>query len=360
MAVQDLIQQSVSQDADHGQFSGTGITNYRGYGKLNLLERSSSSPVGVATILTGVFNNVRNNPLVGKGGSPVGVWELAVDTKLAGLALAGNVGYRFRKKGDPIGTHLEPMGNQYIASAGMSYLLPSFDTKLIMEVFGSRPAQSTNTSIELRQSSSAELIGGIKFDATTNLAVHAGGGTELIRGAATPDWRLYAGIDWAIGPLVHHEPRREPPLQKTDEADDERAVLHNIHFATGSDKVPPEAEAELTELAQQLQSAPYDHISVEGHTDSVGSVAFNQRLSERRAGTVREWLIEHAHIDPKRIEAIGYGPTRPIADNGNFQGRQRNRRVEVVVKRHGKVLEKTSDTPKAPDMPAPSGDSGTP
>jgi OOP family OmpA-OmpF porin len=70
---------------------------------------------------------------------------------------------------------------------------------------------------------------------------------------------------------------------------------------------------------------------LEGHSDDRGTAAYNQALSERRAYSVRDYLIDEADIDPRRITAVGYGESRPAASNDTDSGRQRNRRVEAVI-----------------------------
>jgi outer membrane protein OmpA-like peptidoglycan-associated protein len=70
---------------------------------------------------------------------------------------------------------------------------------------------------------------------------------------------------------------------------------------------------------------------VEGHTDSVGSDAYNQTLSERRANAVRDVLVNQYGVGSDRVNAAGYGETRPVADNASADGRAVNRRVEAEV-----------------------------
>ena len=70
---------------------------------------------------------------------------------------------------------------------------------------------------------------------------------------------------------------------------------------------------------------------IEGHTDSVGTATYNQALSERRAMAVRDVLIEAFGIHPGRIDAMGFGEGRPVAENDTEEGRAINRRVEAVV-----------------------------
>jgi OOP family OmpA-OmpF porin len=71
-------------------------------------------------------------------------------------------------------------------------------------------------------------------------------------------------------------------------------------------------------------------IEIAGHTDDVGSEAYNQKLSENRAQSVATYIIEHG-IDTSRLNAVGYGESRPIAFNSDEEGRQKNRRVEFKV-----------------------------
>ncbi len=70
-------------------------------------------------------------------------------------------------------------------------------------------------------------------------------------------------------------------------------------------------------------------LEVQGHTDNVGTDAYNQTLSEARARSVMAWLVQHG-VAPERLTAKGYGKSRPVADNGNDQGRAKNRRVKIA------------------------------
>lgn len=79
-----------------------------------------------------------------------------------------------------------------------------------------------------------------------------------------------------------------------------------------------------------LQEHPKLRIRIEGHTDSTGDDASNLDLSERRANAVRDFLVESYDLDPSRLEVRGLGETEPIDDNSTPEGRQNNRRVELV------------------------------
>ena len=87
----------------------------------------------------------------------------------------------------------------------------------------------------------------------------------------------------------------------------------------------------VDDVADLLRRNPQiRRVRVEGHTDWIGSDAYNQKLSENRARAVRDYLIQKG-VEPSRLEAVGYGESRPVADNNTVQGRARNRRTEFTV-----------------------------
>jgi outer membrane protein OmpA-like peptidoglycan-associated protein len=104
----------------------------------------------------------------------------------------------------------------------------------------------------------------------------------------------------------------------------------DVTFDVDSDVVLPGLYNEIERIAQVLVRYPQTTIVVEGHTDSTGSDAYNQQLSERRAWSVQRLLTERG-VNPSRISAVGFGETRPVASNDNPGGRQLNRRVEIRV-----------------------------
>ena len=95
----------------------------------------------------------------------------------------------------------------------------------------------------------------------------------------------------------------------------------------------------------------FTRLIIEGHTDSIGSDPYNMDLSLRRANTIKRWLVSHYHLPAGKIITIGRGKHRPIADNGNYQGRQLNRRVEFTIYRDMAKV-KPSTTPVAAAAPA--------
>lgn len=104
----------------------------------------------------------------------------------------------------------------------------------------------------------------------------------------------------------------------------------SIYFDVNKSDVKPAMRARLTEIARALATVPGQRVLVEGHTDSDGTSEYNLQLSRLRAQSVRSALVEGG-VSPDRIEAEGYGETRPVATNGTAAGKAQNRRVELVL-----------------------------
>jgi outer membrane protein OmpA-like peptidoglycan-associated protein len=107
-----------------------------------------------------------------------------------------------------------------------------------------------------------------------------------------------------------------------------------VLFTSGKSDLLPSAQAKLSEVAEALTKEDKESkIVVEGHTDSQGGASYNQDLSQRRAQTVRDYLVTRG-MASDRVTSEGFGLTRPIADNTSPEGRANNRRVEIVVSKH--------------------------
>jgi OOP family OmpA-OmpF porin len=107
--------------------------------------------------------------------------------------------------------------------------------------------------------------------------------------------------------------------------------LENVYFETGSAVLLPESEATLTDVGHALEHFVALKIEVQGHTDSRGSAAYNDKLSQARAESVRSYLLQHFLLKPDHLAAKGYGKRMPEVKEKNDEDRQRNRRVVLKV-----------------------------
>jgi len=119
-------------------------------------------------------------------------------------------------------------------------------------------------------------------------------------------------------------------LQTRDSARGLIVNMSDVLFDTGSYTLKPGAREKLAKISGIVLAHPGLNLQIEGHTDSVGGDEFNQQLSERRADSVRDFLAEQG-VPGSAISARGFGKTQPVAGNDTAEGRQRNRRVELVV-----------------------------
>jgi OOP family OmpA-OmpF porin len=105
-----------------------------------------------------------------------------------------------------------------------------------------------------------------------------------------------------------------------------------VQFDTAKADVKPKYDADLKRVADYMKKYPETTVTIEGNTDNVGGKKYNQKLSERRAESVKKYLVEKFGADASKISTVGYGLTRPIADNKTPEGRQQNRRVDAVFR----------------------------
>ena len=125
-------------------------------------------------------------------------------------------------------------------------------------------------------------------------------------------------------------PPPEPAPEPAPEAVQERIVLRGVNFDFDKSEIRPDASVILDEAAAILSGKPDVQVRIEGHTDATGPEAYNQGLSERRADSVRTYLVEHG-IAEAQLTSVGFGESNPISTNDTREGRALNRRVELQV-----------------------------
>jgi outer membrane protein OmpA-like peptidoglycan-associated protein len=138
-----------------------------------------------------------------------------------------------------------------------------------------------------------------------------------------------AGAKFALDVTLSRKPRR--PLVRVTRR--RINIRRKVHFATGTAEIRPDSRQVLDAVVDVLLSNPQiKKIEIQGHTDNRGAKAFNMRLSKQRAESVKQYLVENG-IDPDRLVAKGYGPTRPKVPNITPRNRARNRRVEFHIEK---------------------------
>ena len=108
-------------------------------------------------------------------------------------------------------------------------------------------------------------------------------------------------------------------------------VTLNVQFDFDKAVIKKKYHDEIGKLAEVMKKYPDLKITLEGHTDNVGGLAYNEKLSQRRVDAVKKYLTTKSGIEASRLNAKGYGPIRPIASNATKEGRQKNRRVDAAA-----------------------------
>ncbi|MEO4048711.1 OmpA family protein [Pseudomonas sp. CAU 1711] len=137
---------------------------------------------------------------------------------------------------------------------------------------------------------------------------------------------------------VHHNgcplpvyPDSAPAVEPIVEVSEPIRVELDVKFDFDKSVVKEGSYGDIQSLAEFMKQYPQTSTVVEGHTDSIGTDAYNQGLSERRANAVRDLLVNQYGVSGDRVSSVGYGESRPVADNGTDEGRAINRRVEAAV-----------------------------
>ena len=107
--------------------------------------------------------------------------------------------------------------------------------------------------------------------------------------------------------------------------------LYGLNFQSGKSVIQPEYFALLKKVQEAISEFTESHVLLEGHTDSIGNPSTNKRLSEERAKAIREYIVANMEISREQITAIGYGDTKPVASNKTSEGRELNRRIDIVI-----------------------------
>ena len=271
-------------------------------------------PVGLAVIPFVTFPSGEAAVFTSAGGFTGGA-KLALDANIHDrVKLALNVGYRMKQD---VTIRNARIDDQLLLSLGINI-------KVVDRLFVIGEAMTEGAIHDIFSDevhNPIEVRGGVRWMATDRLAINAGGGAGLTLGVGAPDFRAFLGATYTwdgcdcAAPVI--ESRKI-------------AINQKIHFDFDKAIIKPDSFAILNEVAGIIKGSKINKVTIEGHTDAIASDAYNQKLSERRANAVKQYLIKEG-VDAGKLVSVGYGESKPIADNNTERGRAANRRTEFMV-----------------------------
>lgn len=242
--------------------------------------------------------------------------------------IALNAGYQVLKERRYVSNTTNAIINDQILYSGAVHLPIGNDWALIGEIFGRTLAESPFKHII---QSPAEGLIAARFSPglIKRWQFTAGAGAGIDRGFGAPRYRLLAQAEYRHPNVVELE--EETPDVVEADFEEKIIITQKIHFEFDRSVIRPISFPILDDVVTVLnENMQIQNVEVAGHTDSVGSDAYNDKLSLGRANAVRNYLISKGIVGD-RLKAQGYGETRPIADNENALGRAKNRRTEFTV-----------------------------
>lgn len=239
-----------------------------------------------------------------------------------------NAGYQVLRERRYDADTLHAIINDQLLLSGGFHVPVGRDFAAIADFFGATLMESP---FQHEIQSPFEFIGGVRWSPGDikrwSFTVGAGGGLD--RGFGAAKFRGMAQVNYRKTKVVELE---EPAPEAVEAPFEEKIVItQKIHFEFDRWVIRPISFPILNDVVEVLNRNPQiRQVRVEGHTDWLGSDAYNQKLSHRRANSVRDYLVKKG-IDPSRLATEGYGESRPIADNNTTIGRAKNRRTEFTV-----------------------------
>lgn len=282
-----------------------------------------------------------NDSHLTSNGKTNGGFLTVADYTMDRFRVAGNAGYKVNgHSGESdevpfgLGVGYLLIGEQPILGADKPRL------ELLGEVFGST---AENDFFKRELTTPIEFLVGGRYYLPSGFQFVLGAGRRIVDGVNGPDYRIVGSVGYYWQPKETPAPPPPPaaaaplpPPSKVVISEEQIIPLEPIYFDYDKATIKPVSMQILDQVVMVMKDRPGIRVRVEGHTDSKGTEAYNQKLSQRRADAVVEYLAKKG-VDRSRLEPAGFGPTRPIAPNANPDGkdnpigRAKNRRTEFHV-----------------------------
>jgi outer membrane protein OmpA-like peptidoglycan-associated protein len=201
---------------------------------------------------------------------------------------------------------------------------------LMLTAAGCAAFQGSSYTTEHDKTKKGAAIGAAS-GAVLGAVLGEGEADEILAGAA-----IGAGVGAGVGAYMDHQEEKLARIPGTtvERVGDNVLLVHfdaDVLFNVNSASLSQDSRRALDQVAEVLYEYPKTAVVTQGHTDASGSETYNQELSERRAGSVADYLVGRG-VEGGRVTAVGYGESQPVSDNGSDEGRRKNRRVDILLK----------------------------
>lgn len=274
------------------------------------------------------------------------------------VRFGANLGYRYRNSEDrltatPAGypALTEPRdGSDVLFSLALNYMLNDKWTGTT-EVYSSFPTDQLVDFVNERvnDEKGAEVLLGFNYSMNAKMDIGFGGAVGVFSEAQNADWRAFLGMGYSFGgdyedaafnlagngsaPAPVAAPVAAPEPVKIEDAPVRKAFDITAKFVSGSANLTAPAKTQVDKVGMFLRgNSDFRMVFIEGHTDSAGGEAANKLLSQKRAQSVKNYLVRAYGVPMDKVQAVGFGETAPIATNATAAGRAKNRRVVIKVK----------------------------
>lgn len=333
-----------------GKYTTEDITFVRTGLKYQMFRNDTS---GMAMIFNLGFGLMDPDAFVGDdtdfGGSITFAYDRMISER---MRFAANLGYRLRNSNDRAVASTTAYnglaareGSDILASLGLNYMINQKWTG-VAEVYSSFTTDQPDGA-SARDEKGAELLLGANYQVCDKMDVGVGFVYGLMDDAQNAEYRVFAGMGYRFGGAhedgafnmtgnssapapVAAAPAPEPV--KIEDAPVKKTFNVTAKFPSGGSALSNAGKAQLKPVGDYLQTGDFKMVFVEGHTDSQGAEALNQSLSEKRAQSVKDYLVRVYKVDSDKIKSVGFGESNPVADNETAAGRAKNRRVTINVK----------------------------